>query len=272
MLLALAAYAMWGLLPLYWKALSSVDAWEVASHRVLWSLLFTAPLVWRLRLSMSLLDRSLWLSAAMIGCNWIGFVWAVHHNYVLECSLGYFISPLLSVLLGVLWLGEKLSQRRRIAVGLATLGVLVKTLSYGRVPWIALGLATTFALYGLLRKTSRHDSLSGLCAETALLSPLAIAALAALYQQGRLAFGPDCPVDRLGLLIGTGPATALPLLCFAAAARRLPLSTLGLFQYVAPSLQFLLAVLVFQEPLHGGGLASFALIWSGLILFASSRS
>jgi chloramphenicol-sensitive protein RarD len=269
----LSAYLLWGFLPVYFKLLGDVAPTEVVAQRVVWSVLLLAGLIaaarrWpQLRAAFANPQalRILMLSALLIGANWLIYIWAIGARHVLETSLGYFLNPLVNVVMGVVLLKERLTRAQGVAVGLAALGVSV--LAAGAVSglWISLSLAGTFATYGLLRKIAPVDSLEGLTIETVLLLPLAAAYLLWLGGDG-MAFG-----DELGtsLLLALGGAvTATPLLLFAAGARRLPYSTLGLLQYVAPTIQFLLAVLAYGEPLTTAHLICFALIWSGLAIFA----
>jgi chloramphenicol-sensitive protein RarD len=270
---AAGAFLLWGLFPLYWKQLASVPALEVVAHRTAWGFLAVAAWVtlrgtWPAALAVARRPRTLVLlgaSAVLIGLNWLLYVWAVVHDHVVEASLGYFINPLVNVLLGVLVLGERLSRPQQIAVALAAAGVAVLTAGHGRLPWIALALAVSFGLYGLVRKTVGADAVTGLLWETALLAPLATAFLVLLGRQGTGAFGPGAPASSVLLALG-GVVTAVPLVLFALGARSLPLSTLGLLQYLSPSLQFLLAVLLFREPFTRAHAAAFACIWSALAL------
>jgi len=268
-----AAFLLWGLFPLYWKQLASVPALEVVAHRTTWGFLAMAGWVtlrgtWPAVLAVARRPRTLALlgsSAVLIGLNWLLYVWAVIHGHVVEASLGYFVNPLVNVLLGVLVLGERLSRPQQIAVGLAAAGVAVLTAGHGRLPWIALALAVSFGLYGLVRKTVGADAVTGLLCETATLALPATALLLFLGWRGTGAFGPGAPVAS-GLLALGGVVTAVPLVLFALGARSLPLSTLGLIQYLSPSIQFLLAVLLFREPFTRSHAAAFACIWSALAL------
>lgn len=269
----LSAYLLWGFLPVYFKLLGGVAPTEVVAQRVLWSVLLLAGLIaatrrWpqlRAAIANPQALRILTLSALLIGANWLIYIWAIGARHVLETSLGYFLNPLVNVVMGVVLLKERLTRAQGMAVGLAALGVSV--LAAGAVSglWISLSLAGTFATYGLLRKIAPVDSLGGLTIETVLLLPLAAAYLLWLGADG-MAFGDDLGTSLL-LALG-GVVTATPLLLFAAGARRLPYSTLGLLQYVAPTIQFLLAVLAYGEPLTTAHLFCFALIWSGLAIFA----
>jgi chloramphenicol-sensitive protein RarD len=274
-LYAVSAFLMWGLFPLYWKPLAAVPALEVVAHRVTWGLLSVALWVslrgrWREVFAVAARPRTVLLlvgTAVLIAVNWLVFIWAVLNGRVMESSLGYFINPLVNVLLGVLVLRERLGGVQRAAVGLAAAGVAVLTLGYGRFPWIALLLAVTFALYGLGRKLVAADALTGLLIETALLAPFAAGYLLLLGARGSGALGARGPVIDT-LLVMAGAVTALPLVLFAHGARRLPLSTVGLIQYISPSCQFLLAVLLFREPFTAAHAATFACIWLALALLA----
>ncbi len=271
MLYGVLAFGSWGLMPLYWRPLHGTGALEILCHRIVWSFVFvTAMLAVRRRmpeLLATLKDfkklRLLILSASLIAVNWGIFIWAVNSNYVLESSLGYFINPLMNVTLGTLVLKERLAPLKRVALGFATAGVLVLTLWIGTFPWVALSLATTFALYGLIRKLAPVDSLLGLSLESTLLVPVALAFLLHLEHLGGGAFLDQGPTTTL-LLLGAGPVTALPLLWFAHAARRLDLSTVGILQYLAPTGQFLVAVFVNGEAFTPAHQLGFALIWFGL--------
>jgi chloramphenicol-sensitive protein RarD len=275
LLYALGAFGIWGVSPLFFRALAHVPATEIVAHRVAWSLLLLCALVtlkrgWsEVRGALGPL-RNRWLfllTTLLISGNWLLFIWAVTHARVLQASLGYFINPLLSVLLGVVFLGERLRRPQVIAVLLAAAGVLNLVVSHGVFPWISLCLASTFALYGLLRKQVPVESLSGLLIETALLLPLALVYLVLLAGRGASSFGADAP-STSALLIGGGVVTAVPLLWFVNAARRLRLSTLGLMQYLAPTGQFLLAVLAFGEPFTPAHAVTFGLIWASLVLYS----
>lgn len=267
------AYLIWGLLPLYLKLLLPVPAGDVLAHRICWSLLVMAGLLaatrgWG-RLAVALGNpRTLALllaSSVCIAINWLVYTWAVLNGHVLDTSLGYFINPLVSVAFGVVLLGERLTRLQSAAVALATLGVAVQTIGHGELPLISLGLAFSFGTYGLIRKQLAVDAITGLASETLLLAPLA-----ALYLLTR-AHGPfGWPPPLLALLAVGGLLTAVPLLLFGFAARRLQLSTLGLMQYLAPSMVFIQAVLLFGEPLDPTRLIAFACIWAGLALYAAS--
>jgi len=272
-LLGVGAYVVWGLLPLYFKLVGAVPATQVLAHRILWSLLLLALVVLILKRSGAIRaaarGRTLLLlmaSAFLIAVNWLVYIWAVQHGHVLEASLGYFINPLVNVALGMLVLGERLRRWQGVAIGLAALGVLLLTLHGGGALWIPLALALSFGGYGLLRKVAAIDALGGLTVETLLLGPAALAVLLWADHTGTAAFGSSTRIDLL--LVAAGAVTATPLLLFAAAAKRLPYATMGLLQYIAPTLQFLEAVWLFGEPVLPVHLATFALIWSGCALYA----
>ncbi len=272
---ALGAFTIWGLAPLYFKAVGTVPADEIVAHRVLWSLVFLAALVGFMRQGPALRNAlgnrrllgTLLITALLTGSNWLVFVWAVTHDRVLEASLGYFINPLLSVLLGRLFLGERLRPLQKLAVAIAACGVAWRVAAVGSVPWIALFLALTFGIYGLLRKRTPVDAIVGLCVETLLVLPLAVLWLLWLVSAGELHFGRDLQTDLLLPLAGV--LTATPLMLFAFGARRLPLATVGFLQYLAPSLNFLLAIFVFHEAFDTARLAGFVIIWCALALYTA---
>lgn len=275
LLLGLGAYLLWGILPIYFKALAHVDPFEIVAHRIVWSLIFLGALVllWKRldRIRSALISRrvmaTLALTAALIGFNWLVWIWAVLNGHVLEGSLGYYLNPLVNVLFGVVLLKEKLSRARQFAVLLAVLGVAV--LAWGAVDglWISLALALSFASYGYLRKVAPVESLEGLTVETAMLTPIAIGWIWWVSEAGQS--GLEMDRFTVFLLILAGAVTAVPLLLFNAAAKRLPYSTLGFLQYIAPSIQFLLAVLAFGERLTTAHLICFAAIWTALVIFAA---
>jgi len=275
LLLGLGAYLLWGVLPLYFKLIGHVPASEIVAHRVVWSLLFLMglALLWRRVGRVLAAARSpkvlavLALTALLIGANWLIWVWAVVNGHVLEGSLGYYLNPLVNVLLGVVLLRERLSRAQGFAVALAAAGVAVLALGAGSALWISLSLAASFALYGFLRKVAPVEAIEGLLVETALLTPIALGWILWLQSQGRSGFGVDLGTDLLLTLAGA--ATAIPLLLFTAAAKRLPYSTLGFLQYIAPSLQFLCAVLLFGERLTTAHIICFAAIWTALVIFAT---
>ncbi|MBO9368292.1 MAG: EamA family transporter RarD [Chloroflexi bacterium] len=275
-LYALGAYTIWGIFPIYWKALHQVSAIELIGHRIIWSFLTLLSVLtfsgqvgvfWNY-LSHSQTRRYYLLAALLISVNWLVYVWGVNTGHIVETSLGYFINPLLSVFLGVVVLRERLRPLQWLPILLAAAGVLYLTLVYGRVPWIALTLAFTFALYGLVKKLAPLNSLHGLSLETAILFLPALAYL--LYEeiQGRATFLHTDTRTTL-LLLAAGLVTTVPLLMFASAARCIPLSAIGLMQYIAPSLQFLIGVLIYHEPFNRHHLLGFSLVWMALAIFAA---
>ena len=269
------AYLMWGLFPLYFRALRGVPAAEVLAHRVAWSALFMALLVTVTRRWSPVLTqlrrhgamRTLTASALLISLNWGVYIWAVQAGHVLEASLGYFINPLVSVLLGVVFLREPLSRRQLAAVALAAAGVLAMVIHVGQVPWVALTLASSFGLYGLLRKRLAVDAIAGLLAEVAVLAPLALGWLGWLGLRGEGHFLATPAITTL--LVLTGVVTAVPLLLFAVGVRRLTLATVGLLLYVNPTTQFALAVLLFGEVFTVDHAIAFGCIWASLALYSS---
>ena len=272
---AASAYLIWGLFPLYFHALQGVPAGEVLAHRVAWSALFMAALVTALRRWPTVLVqlrrpgamRTLTASALLISTNWLVYIWAVQSGRVLEASLGYFITPLVSVLLGVVFLREPLSRRQVAAVALAAAGVLWMVLRVGKVPWVALTLAGSFGLYGLLRKQVPVDAVAGLLAEVAVLAPLAVGWLLWLTWRGAGHLGSSPGVTALLTL--TGVVTAVPLLLFAMGVRRLSLATAGLLLYLNPTTQFALAVWRFGETFTVSHAIAFGCIWASLALYSS---
>lgn len=273
-LYAFLAYGSWGLLPIYWKLLGSASAIEVLSHRMLWSLLFLGIILTIQRRLAELHklqhQQVFWLlvTALLLSCNWGLYIYGVNTDRVVETSLGYFINPLVSVLLGFVCLREKLHRGQQLAVLLATLGVGYFIWQFGAVPWIALGLAGTFALYGLLRKVVAVAPLVGLTVETALMTPVAIAIIGYWGITGTGEFGTSPGLTLL--FIGAGVATSMPLLWFNNAAKRLSLATLGFCQYIAPSMQLLLGVFLYQEPFTQTHLVSFSLIWTALLVYSTT--
>jgi chloramphenicol-sensitive protein RarD len=275
----IAAYISWGLLPIYWKALDVLPSLEILAHRIFWSFVFAAFLLWiqsRWREFKETFrqprNRFLcFLTAAIIGSNWFIYIWAVNNDHLVDASLGYFINPLISVLLGIIFLREKLNAWQGVAFILALLGVGYLTFQYGKFPWIALSLAFTFGIYGLLRKTAKVEALVGLTAETALLSPLVLTYIVVLGIRGTGAVGNASPHHHL-LLLGAGVVTAAPLLWFTLGVRKIPLSTAGFMQYIAPSLQLFLGVVVYLEPFTRTHLISFSLIWTALLIYSLSTT
>jgi chloramphenicol-sensitive protein RarD len=274
-LYALAAYGIWGAAPIYWKAVEALSAGEVLGHRIVWSCAVGIALVSATRTWPEfrgvLESRRFWLpvlvTALILGCNWFVFLWAVLHDQVLATSLGYYITPLVNVLLGVVLLRERLGPWQIAAVALAAAGVLQLTLSLGELPWVTLVLAFSFGFYGLLRKLAPVKPVVGFGFEMLVLAPLACAGLAWLARGGGAVFPSSDPTLDL-LVVGSGVFTAAPLICFTSAARRLRLSTLGLFQYIAPSITFLLAVALYDEPFTRSHALAFGCVWAALAIYS----
>ena len=270
------AFAIWGLSPLYFKAVAALPAEDIVAHRALWSALLLATAltvtgrIGAVRRQLAAhpgLGATLVATALLNGANWLAFVWAINAGRTLEASLGYFINPLFSMLLGALLLGERLRPAQRLAVAIAFAGVLLRVWQVGSLPWIALFLALTFGLYGLLRKRAPVDPVAGLLVETTLLGMPALAWLGWQAQHGRI--DPEVILGLGHLLPMAGLITAVPLMLFAYGARRLPLTTVGFAQYLAPSLSFVLAVWIFHEPFDSGRLGAFALIWAALAVYSA---
>jgi chloramphenicol-sensitive protein RarD len=272
---ASAAYATWGLFPIYFRLLAGVPAREILAHRIVWSAAFLVALLsalrqWRdvaraLRTPGAL--RTLAATALLISSNWLVYIWAVNSGRVLDASLGYFVNPLVTVLLGVAFLRDRLSAAQKVAVAIAAAGVGVLVVSTGRVPWIAMALALTFGLYGLLRKRLQVDALSGLFAEVALLAPAALLYLGWIAAHDGSHFRASARVTAL--LAASGVVTAIPLLWFAAGVQRLRLSTVGVLQYLNPTIQFAIAVFAFREPFTRATAVAFACIWTSLAIYTA---
>ena len=273
-LLGAAAYGMWGLFPLYWTLLRPAEPFEILAHRVFWSLLVMAGLVVLLRRRRRFLavvaDRRtrfiLALASVAISVNWGGYIWGVNNGYVVETSLGYFINPLVTVLMGVLVIGERLRTLQWVAMGIATVAVLVLTLELGRPPWVALVVAFSFGCYGLAKKKAHAGAVESLTLETLLIAPAALGYILFLSSRGESHFG-SAGTGHALLLVSTGLVTAVPLICFGAAATRVSMTTIGLLQYLAPTLQFALGVFFFDEAMPPGRLAGYCLVWVALVLF-----
>lgn len=275
---AFAAYTAWGLLPVYWKAIQAVPAREILAQRILWSFVFVALLLilkkqWGNARAV-LRDKSklfgLILSSLLITSNWYIYIWAVNSNKVVEASLGYYINPLLTVLLGIVVLRERMDRWQIVSLLLAAAGVIILTLEYGKIPWISLSLATTFALYGLAKRLVQVDSLLGLALETAVVVPVALIYLSMVQVRGTGVIGHSGSLTIL-LLLGTGIVTATPLLWFAHAAKTVPFSTMGFIQYVSPSLSLLLGVFLYHEEFTSAHAMSFGVIWIALAVYSVSR-
>ncbi len=274
LLFGVAAYTIWGAFPLYFPLLKPAAASEILAHRILWSAIVMGLLVLVLRRGRQL--RAIWsdrrrtrlllTAAGLVSVNWMTYIWAVNDGRVVESSLGYFINPLVSVLMGIGVLGERLRREQWVAVGVAAAAVAVLTVDYGRLPWVALVLAGTFGSYGLAKKLAGVEAVESLSFETLSVAPLAAAYLAWLAAHGDLSFAHHGPGHGL-LLASTGLVTAVPLICFGAAAVRIPLVTLGLLQYLAPVFQFALGVLWFHEDMPLSRWVGFVLVWLALVLF-----
>jgi chloramphenicol-sensitive protein RarD len=273
---AASAFLIWGISPIYWKALRAVPALEIILHRMVWSFFFLVPLIIIMRRWQEFIDtlknyRTLLIflfTALIIGGNWLLYIWAVNNDNLLQASLGYYINPLVNVVLGIVFLKERLRAPQILAVVLATAGVLYLTIYYGEFPWIALTLAVSFGLYGLIRKVAPVGSLVGLAVETLLLSIPALVYLFYLDSQGQGSiFRVSLKLDLL--LMGCALVTAIPLLFFTLGARRLYLSTIGLLQYIAPSCMFILAVFLFHEPFSSAQVVTFILIWTALAIYST---
>ena len=272
-LYALAAYLVWGLLPVYWKWLQQVPSVQVIGHRIIWSFILLLVYIIATRQWKKFhaeLNRRVFIlygiAGILLSVNWLVYVWAVNAGFIVETSLGYFINPLLSVVLALAFLGERLRPAQWLPVGLAAAGVVYLTAAYGSLPWIALTLACTFGFYSLVKKIAPLGSLHGLTLETGIVFLPALGYLALIEFTGQGAFGhQDSATD--GLLAGSGIITVIPLLLFASAARRIPLTMIGIMQYIAPTLQFLIGVFLYKEPFTRAKLIGFSLVWIALLIF-----
>ncbi|NBJ69751.1 MULTISPECIES: EamA family transporter RarD [Clostridia] len=271
----LGAYALWGVLPIYWKLLDHVSPEETLAHRIIWSAIFMVAIVlivgkwnlfvdeWKVLLKNKWKFSGIFLATLVISLNWLTFIWAVHNNHVIQASLGYYINPLISILLGILVLKESFTFRQTLSFLMAAFGVLYLTISYGVFPWISLLLATTFGLYGLLKKKIDIGPMIGLTIETMLVSPVALIYLLSISQN---AFQWSALFSTTNvLLMGAGVVTAIPLLLFASGARRISLSMVGFLQYLAPTLMLLIGVLLYNETFTTAHLVAFLFIWAALI-------
>lgn len=270
--LAICAYCFWGFAPLYFKLLDHVSATEILLHRVLWSFVFMLVLMQFIGgfAKLRALFRQpkqlgvLAITSILIAGNWLLFIWAINNDHMLDASLGYFINPLINVLLGMIFLQERLRKLQWAAVSLAFTGVLIQLISFGSIPVVSLALAASFGLYGLLRKKVNVDAKTGLLVETAILVPVALLYLVTNFESISVM---ENSVQMNLLLLAAGVVTSVPLLCFAGAATRIPLSMLGFFQYIGPSIMFIMAISVFNEPFDLEKGITFAFIWSALVIF-----
>lgn len=275
------SYILWGILPIYWKLLDHVDSNEILANRIFWSFLSMVLFIFvtkKMPAYMGILKgfrnnkKQFWalvVASLLISCNWYLYIWAVNHDQIIQASLGYYINPLVSILLGVLFLKEKLSPAQVLSFFIAGVGVLILSISYGQMPWIALMLAISFGLYGLAKKMIIVDSAIGLTLETMMVTPIAFIYIIAIFMQGNHSFLTGSTSTDL-LLMASGVITAVPLLYFAKGAQKIPLSMLGFIQYVNPTLQLLLGVLVYGEQFSGAHLISFLFIWIALLLYTLS--
>jgi chloramphenicol-sensitive protein RarD len=273
-LLGVAAYLLWGAFPLYWPLLEPAGAIEILAHRIFWSLVVMGALVValgrRTTFRRMLADRRvaalLAVAACVITVNWATYIWSVNNGHVVESSLGYFINPLVTVLMGVFILGERLRSWQWVAMGVALLAVVVLSIDYGRLPWVALVLAFSFGSYGLCKKQAGAPPVESLTFETLVIGPIALGYIMWLTARGDSNFT-DHGAGHLVLFLSTGVITAVPLICFGGAAIRVPMVTLGLLQYLAPILQFALGIVYFHEDMPGGRWIGFGLVWAALALF-----
>lgn len=275
---AALAYTLWGILPIYWKLLEKVPAYEILLHRILWSFLLVISLLWiskkinKLKEIFSQPKTLAWvsLSSLLISINWFLYIWAVNSSRVVEASLGYYINPLIVILLGMLIFKERLSRLQIIAVSLATIGVIIPLVEYGNIPWVALALAFSFGFYGLTKKLTKLDALTGLTMETMVVTPVALVYFIWLEVTGGGSLG-HLSVAGILILIGSGVATATPLLLFASAARRIPMSAIGFMQYLAPSISLTIGVFLYHEPFTKINLISFSFIWIASVIYIFSQ-
>ena len=280
---ALGAYFLWGILPVYWKMIHDVPATEVLAHRILWSLVFMLLILIvtkGMRLFIQECGRiivnpkqgfGIIMAAILISINWCTYIWAVSENRIVEASLGYYINPLVSVLLGMGILKEKLSLWQKFSFFLAGIGVMIMAINFGGIPWVSLVLAISFALYGLCKKMVNVGAITGITVETAISSPIALLYVGYLQVQGVSAFSVHFTSVSL-LLMGAGIVTAVPLILFAKGANRLPLSLLGFIQYISPTISLLIGIFMYHEPFTTGHFVAFSFIWSALILFSLSKA
>ncbi|STZ77141.1 EamA family transporter RarD [Bergeriella denitrificans] len=278
LLYALGCYLIWGLFPLYWYPITAapIDAGQILAQRISWSAVFAVAVLLLMHRGRALLqaaaDRRLLLmlacSAAAVSANWLIYLWAITHNHILDASLGYFMSPLVNMLLGRIFFKERLSRTQLAAIALALTGIVWLALPVGHIPWIALSLSLSFGLYSLLRKLAPVDALTGMAAETLLMLPFALAYLGHAAYRGTLVFG-SLDTLQTAVLIGSGVITVLPLLMFAAGAKRISLSDLGMIQYLSPSMQFLLGLTLFGEAFDWQRFTGYAWVWLGIAVYVA---
>lgn len=281
MIAAFIAYVLWGLFPLYWKALTYVDSAEILASRVIWSFILTLIFVVILRKGHQLIrdvkellqhQKTFWtlaVAAYLVTLNWFLYIWAVNHNHILETSLGYYLNPIVSILLGIIFLKERLAKAQLVGVIIAVIGVAIMIINYGTIPYVSFGLALSFGFYGLLKKRIQLDATRGLVIETAFVLPIALLYYAYLAIEGKMSFG-MVDLNTTVLLIGGGAVTAIPLILFAVGAQKIPLYLVGFIQYVAPTMTLLLGVFVYGESFGSVEMLSFGFIWLALIIFSVS--
>lgn len=278
---SIGAYVLWGLFPLYWKVIQNVSSEEILASRVIWSFVLTLLFVVLIKQGKSLVldfkklwqhQKSFWslfFAAYLVSLNWFIYIWAVNHDHIVQTSLGYYMNPIISVLLGIIFLRERLSKSQITAFFLAAIGVSILIISYGQIPWIAIGLALSFGIYGLLKKQIVLDATRGLVIETMFILPVAIIYYIYLYFQGNMSFLHVDMKTNL-FLIGTGIVTAIPLILFATGAQNIPLYLIGFIQYISPTMTLVLGVIVYHESFGGIELISFSFIWLALLIFSVS--
>ncbi|SMF17958.1 EamA family transporter RarD [Desulfovibrio gilichinskyi] len=271
---AASAFIMWGMLPIYWKTLTGIPPLEILCHRIVWSFLFLTVVISAKKKWMEVItavrDKKgkylLIASSSLIGINWYVFIWSINNNHVVEASLGYYINPLVNVLLGFIFMNDKLNKMQGAAIACAFAGVMYSVIDLGKFPYIAITLAISFGLYGLVRKVMKVESLPGLFVETAVLTPIAGGYLLWRVFQGTIGIG-KFGMEADILLLGAGVVTSLPLICFAIGARNLKLMTLGMFQYISPTLMLLLGIFMYDEPFNQTRLVTFCFIWIGIAIY-----
>lgn len=280
---AIGAYLLWGILPIYWKQIAYVPAYEILAHRILWSFFFMLAIILVTRSLRQFVEETLqiWhnpkrfaglvVAALLVSVNWLIYIWAVNESRIVETSLGYYINPLVSVLLGIVVLKEKFSLWQSVSFGLAAVGVIIMTVNFGTVPWISLSLALTFAFYGMCKKILSIGAVTATTLETLIVSPLAIGYLLFLEGQGTASFSLAAP-GTAAFLLGAGAVTATPLLLFAGGANRLPLSLLGFTQYLSPTISLALGVLLYHESFTAIHVMAFGFIWLALAVFSLART